>query len=91
MECIDTNSSTFRQILDLQPEEMRELIETVGYACSLNKHINISQDEKIAMGIVMLRNTRLLLEDAGCDIHMKIFHKNWDTYVQYDTTPDGKD
>lgn len=81
--------NTLQQILHLSPNDIMDLIDTVGHAAQLNRPLLSSPKDKILIAFAMLNHANSMLEQCSCKIDLKVTHPTWDTEVLYNT-PQGK-
>lgn len=75
----------FQQVLNLPPEHILDLVETVGVAAILSPPLAKTQEDKIAVAFVMLANANTMLEQCGCKVDTKITNKTWTHPSAYQT------
>ncbi len=86
---LSVEPNTFKQVLELPPETMLELIETVCIAMLMSPGLAIAPNSKIAIACTMLANANSMLEQCGCKIDTTIKNKAWTTDATYKTGIDG--
>lgn len=77
--------NTFKQVLELPPEIMLELVETVGIAAISNSQLASIPKNKITVAIAMMANANAMLEQCSCKIETTISHQSWTTPETYKT------
>lgn len=82
---LSVEPNTFKQVLELPPETISELIETVSMAAMMSSKLAITPEDKIAIACTMLTNANSMLEQCGCEIDTTIKNKIWRTDVTYKT------
>ncbi len=79
---------TFQQVLNLSPQHMLDLVETVGAAALLNASLIIAPESKVAIAIVMLSYVNTMLEQCDCKIETQINNPAWIEPAIYKTKMD---
>jgi len=82
---LSVEPNTFRQIIELPPKVMLELIETVSLAATINSELTMTPDNKITIACTMLANANTMLEQCGCEIETRIKNKTWINDATYKT------
>lgn len=85
---MSVESHTFQQVLNLSPEHILDLVETVGIATMFNTSLEIAPNSKISVALVMLANANTMLEQCGCGIDIKISNPIWTNPARYKTPTD---
>lgn len=85
---ISIESDTFRRVLELSPQHMLDLIDTVGTAAVLNEQLTIASERKIAVALKMLEYANTMLEQCGCKVETEINNPSWDDPAKYKTEMD---
>lgn len=78
--------STLQQIIHLPPDNMIDLIETVGHAAQMNIPLRLSEKDKILVACIMLNHAGSMLEQCGCKLNIKIINHTWTEPIIYNTT-----
>ena len=86
---LSVEPNTFKQVLELPPETMLELIETVNVAALMSPGLAIAPSSKITIACTMLANANAMLEQCGCEIDTTIKNKAWTTDATYKTGMEG--
>lgn len=86
---LSVEPNTFRSVVELPPETMLELIETVSVAAMMSPRLALSSHDKIAIACTMLANANQMLEQCGCEIDTTIKNKAWTQDAAYKTGMDG--
>ncbi|RLC89115.1 MAG: hypothetical protein DRJ03_00740 [Chloroflexi bacterium] len=86
---LSVEPNTFKQVLELPPETMLELIETVSVGAMMSAKLALAPHDKIAIACTMLANANTLLEQCGCQIDTTIKNKTWTQDATYKTEVDG--
>lgn len=86
---LSVEPNTFKQVLELPPKTMLELIETVSVAAIMSPGLAIAPNDKIAIACIILANANTMLEQCGCDIDITIKNKAWTTDATYKTGMNG--
>lgn len=77
---------TFHQILHLNPNDILDLVDTVGVATSLNPNLILSPKEKIMIACVMLNYANIMLEQCGSKVKTVINNPDWTEPATYQTS-----
>ena len=80
---------TFKQVIELPPETMVELLETVCMAARMSPGLALVPNSKIAIACTMMANANAMLEQCGCTIDTTIKNKTWTNDATYKTGMDG--
>jgi len=86
---LSVEPNTFKQVLELPPETMLELIETVSIAAMMSSGLTLAPHDKIAIACTMLANANVMLEQCGCEIDTTIKNKAWTNNATYKTGMDN--
>jgi len=86
---LSVEPNTFKQVIELPPETMLELIETVSVAAMMSSNLALAPNDKIAIACTMLANANAMLEQCGCEIDTTIKNKAWTNNATYKTGMDG--
>jgi len=74
---MNVDPNTFNLIVRLTPDEIVDLIETVGYAVTQNVHLKASWSNKIIAAGVMMAWATEVLEQCGCKIDSTVTNPHW--------------
>jgi hypothetical protein len=74
---LSVEPNTFKMILELSPEVMLELVNTVGIAAMLNDKLASVPENKIIIAIAMMASANAMLEQCNCKIETTINHPSW--------------
>ena len=85
---ISIEPNTFKRVLELSPQHMLDLIDTVGTAAVLNEQLTVASESKIAIALTMLEHANTMLEQCGCKVETKINNPIWDNPAMYKTEMD---
>ena len=80
---------TLVQIINLSPECIMDLINTVDTAIIINRQLISSPEDRTAVALVMLSHAQTLLELCGCKIKAQITNPGWTSKVTYETGVDN--
>jgi len=80
---IDMN--ILEQMLSMSIDDMCELVTTVGIAVSLNNELAKVPQDKITIGLMMLKYANTILEHCDCHIESKINNQTWTRHIEYTT------
>lgn len=75
----------FAQMLEVSPEIMLELIETVGTAAMLNPHLALSSQHQLAAAASLLSFGSSVFEQNGCKLDITITNPSWTDSSKYKT------
>jgi hypothetical protein len=78
----------FKQILEMKPPDILELIDTVSGGAIFNISLQSSPPDQIAAASLMLTRANVMLEQYGCTIDTKINHPTWRCPVIHKTGTD---
>ncbi len=78
--------NTLQSILNLPPDNMMDLVETVGHAAQMNIPLRLSPKDKVLIACTMLNHASSMLEQCGCKINVKITNQIWIEPIIYNTT-----
>lgn len=60
---------TFKQIIELPPNNILDLAETVMTAILANRNLAVMPNDKISVACVIMGYTNKMLEQCGCSVH----------------------
>lgn len=79
------DSTTFDQIVKLDSEVMRELVETVSLAVKMSPKLASLPKEKLLLAFELLGCIANLFESCGCTVATMIENPNWRNPLGYKT------
>jgi len=77
--------NTFKSVLNLPPESILELVETVNAGVLLNINLPTAPHDKLTIASSMLSSAVKLFEQLGCDVDITIFNSLWTSAAKYKT------
>lgn len=77
--------NTLQSILNLPPNNIMDLIDTVGHAAQLNRSLSFSPKDKVLAACTMINHATSMLEQCNCKINIKITNPIWIKPITYNT------